>query len=328
MATIGTAVNIADLTKQLDPDGKIADIGELLAQNSPVVKSMPMVEGNLITGNRSSVRTGLPTIYWKIINKPTPSSKSKTAQADDACGTMEAWGKVDVKLAELAPDLPKFRFNESQAFIEAMSQEGEQTLFYGNSSLNPEEFTGLSPRYSSLSAANAENIIDAAGTSSDNSSIWLVGWSPRTVFGIYPKGSKAGLTHEDKGKVVETSSDGELEVYKDKFNWNLGLCVKDWQYAVRIANIDISNLKAKSSAADLIELMIRATKKVRNLQACNPVFYMNRTVEACLDIQRRDDIITGAGLRYDVVDGLPVASFRGIRVEITDALLENEARVV
>jgi hypothetical protein len=212
-----------------------------------------------------------------------------------------------------------------------MNIEMAATLFYGNTSTAPEEFLGLAPRYSSLSAANAQNIISGAGGGSDNSSVWLIVWGDQTCHMIFPKGSKAGLIHEDLGlETVESTAgigNARLRAYRDHFQWKCGLALRDWRYAVRIPNIDISNLVAKSSAADLIELMIKAIHRVPNVRMGKAAFYMNRTCLQMLDIQRRDDIITGAGLRYDNVDGVLVPSFRGIPIRVCDALVENEAVV-
>ena len=46
-----------------------------------------------------------------------------------------------------------------------------------------------------------------------------------------------------------------------------------------------------------------------------------------LDIQKRDDVISGGGLSYDKVDGEYVLSFRGIPIRKVDALLETEATI-
>jgi hypothetical protein len=221
--------------------------------------------------------------------------------------------------------------SEAGAFVEAMSQEMASTVFYGNSGLAPEEFTGLAIRYSATSAANGQNIITGSGAGADNSSIWLVCWGQQTVHGIFPKGSKAGLQHEDLGLVtVETSSGiagSRMRAYQDHWQWKCGVALKDWRFAVRIPNIDISNLVAKSSAADLIELMIKAIHRIPNLQMGKAAFYMNRSCFQMLDIQRRDDVISGGGLSYENVDGKQLASFRGLPVRVCDALIETEAVV-
>lgn len=330
MATLNASlVSLADWAKRLDPDGKIAAIGELLSQQNELLTDMPFIEGNLPTGHRTTVRTGLPTPTWRLLNKGVAAGKSTTAQIDEQCGMLEARGQVDKALAELNGNTGEFRMSEANAHLEGMNQEMASTLFYGNSGTAPEEFTGLAPRYSDLSGpANAQNIVTGSGGGSDNSSIWLVCWGPLTVHGIFPKGSKAGLSHEDLGLQDAFDADNNrYRAYMDRWEWKCGIALRDWRYVVRIPNIDISNLVAKSSAADLVELMIKAIHRIPNLKMGKPAFYMNRTCFQMLDIQRRDDVITGGGLRYENVDGAMTPTFRGIPIRKCDALVENEAAV-
>jgi hypothetical protein len=331
MAVLGSNVaTLADIAKRMDPDGKIPSIVELLSQTNEMLEDMLWKEGNLPTGERTTVRTGLPTVAWRLLNQGVQPSKSTTAQIDEACGMLEAWCEVDVALAALNGNTAAFRLSEGMAFIEAMNQEMQSTLIYGNSSTAPEEFNGLAVRYSSLSAANGQNIVSGSGAGSDNSSIYLISWGANTIHGIYPKGSKAGLDHADHGEqTIETSAGiggTRLRAYQDQWTWKCGIALRDWRHVVRIANIDISNLVAKSSAADLTELMIKAIHRLPNRMG-KPVFYMNRTVFQMLDIQRRDDVLAGGGLTYADVDGKMVPMFRGIPVKIVDALLETEATV-
>ncbi len=333
MATINDSVlTLSDWAKRQDPNSKVATVIELLSQNNEILTDMPFMEGNLPTGHRTTVRSGLPAVAWRLLNNGTQPTKSSTIQIDEAIGMLEAWSEVDKDLAELNGDVGKFRLSEAMAFIEAMNQEMASTLFYGNSGVSPEEFTGFAVRYSLLSANNGKNIIDAGGTGSDNSSVWLVNWGANTVFGIFPKGSKVGLLHEDFGlETVETTAGiggTRMRAYRERWQWKNGIALRDWRYVARIANIDISNLVAKSSAADLIEEMIKAIHVIPNLRSGTPVFYMNRTVFQMLDIQRRDDVISGGGLVYKDVDGHAIPTFRGIPVRVVDALTETEARVV
>jgi hypothetical protein len=333
MATIGANVpTLLDHAKRLDPDGKVARIAELLSENNEIMNDIPFVEGNLPTGHVGTVRTGLPTVYWRLLNQGIQPSKSTTAQITEACGILEARSHVDIDLASLNGEQGAFRLSEASAFIESMTQEFVQTLFYGSAS-SPEEFIGLSNRLSSSSSGNsADNVLDAGGTDSDNSSIWLIGWSKDTCFGIYPKGSKAGLSHEDLGKqLIHTGTNGvdvaTMHAYVDKWQMKAGLFLKDWRYVCRIANVDISNLVAETSAADLTKLMIKAIHRIPNPNKVKLCFYANRSVIQMLDIQRRDNVQDGGGLTYGDEQGQPVLRFRGIPVRLCDQLTEAESSI-
>ena len=332
MATLGTYVlTLADWAKRLDPDGKVPAIVELLEQTNEILQDMLFKEGNLPTGERCTIRTGLPTAAWRLINQGIQPSKSHTAQVDEATGILEAWSEVDKVLAELNGNTASFRLSEAVAFIEAMNQEMASTLFYGNSSTAPEEFNGLAVRYSSLSAANAQNIVSGGGSGSDNSSIWLICWGANTVHGVFPKGSKAGLEHNDLGEqTIETSSGiagTRMRAYQDQWIWKCGVVLKDWRYAVRIPNIDISNLTGESSAADLRKLMVKAIHRIPNIRAGRAAFYVNRTVAEFLDIQATQAVSAGGGTTPQNLDGQIIQSFRGIPIRTCDALLETEAAV-
>jgi hypothetical protein len=331
--TIGATVQtLADWGKKLDPDGKVPDIIEMLEQTNEMLPDMLWQQGNLPTGHRATIRTGLPAVYWRIINQPVPTSKSTTAQVDENTAMMEAWSEVDVELANLNGNTAAFRLSEAQAFIEAMNQEMQQTLLYGNAGLAPEEFTGLSTRYSSLSAANGDNIVNGGGVGSDNTSIWLIVWGANTVSGLFPKGSKAGLDHQDHGEQTIAGSTGvggtRMRVFQDQWTWKVGLLVKDWRYAVRVANLDVSLIRGDdASSPHLVKNLIKAVHKIPALGMGRAAIYMNRTVFQYLDIQRLNNVSAGGGLTYENVDGKILPTFRGIPIRRVDQILNTEAAV-
>ncbi len=331
-ALTATVLTLADWAKRLDPNGSVPVIVELLNQTNEILLDMRWREGNLPTGHRITVRTGLPSVAWRLLNQGIVPSKSTTAQIDEQAGMLEAWSEVDVDLALLNGNINAFRLSEARAFLEAMNQEMASTLFYGNGGLDPEEFTGLSPRYSSLSAGNAVNILSGGGSGSDNSSVWLVVWGENTVMGIFPKGSKAGLVHNDFGEVtVETTAGvggSRMRALQERFQWKAGVAVKDWRFAVRIANIDISDLVANSgSEANLLQLMAKAVHRIPQMGLGSPSFYANRTVHEFLDIQTLAKVSTGGGVSYENVQGKRIMTFRGIPIRTVDSLIETEATV-
>jgi hypothetical protein len=321
---------LLDVSKRLDPDGKIDTIVELLNQTNEVLTDMSWVEGNLPTGNKTTVRTGLPTPTWRKLYGGVQPGKSTTAQVTDSCGMLEAYAEVDKALADLNGNTAAFRLSEDAAHIESISQEHASTLFYGNEGTEPEAFTGLAPRYNSLSAQNADNIIDAfSGSGGDLTSIWLCVWGPQTGFGIYPKGSQAGLQMSDKGQVTIENVDGaggRMEGYRTHYRWDAGLTIRDWRYFVRIANIDISELGTIANTKNLINWMVQASERIPSFGKGRAVFYMNRTLREKLRLGILERV--SSNLTWETVSGKRVMTFDDIPVRRTDALINTETRVV
>jgi hypothetical protein len=337
MATNSTKhPTLLDLANRTDPNGNIAAIVDILNENSGILDDMVWVEGNLPTGHKTTIRSGLPTPTWRKLYGGVQPTKSRTTQITDTTGMLEAYAEVDKALADLNGNTAEFRLSEEKPHIEGMHQEMTETLFYGNETTEPEAFTGFAPRFNSLSAENADNIIDAGGTGSDNASIWLVGWSEETCHGIVPKGSTAGLKQEDKGQVTIENADGNggrMEAYRTWYRWDAGLCVRDWRYVVRICNIDksllsvIFNAGTFATGAHLPNLMFQAMELIPNLSMVRPVFYASRDIITTIR-QQTAAATQGSTLTTEMVGGKLVQSFHGIPITRVDALAGDETRVV
>ena len=333
MATLSVRnPTLLDLAKASDPDGKIATIVEILNETNEILADMSWVEGNLPTGHRTTIRSGLPAPTWRKLYGGVQPNKATNVQVTDNTGMLEAYAEIDKALADLNGNTAAFRFSEDRAHIEGMNQEMADTLFFGNEDTEPGAFTGLAPRFNSLSAENADNIIDAGGTGTDNGSIWLVIWGPNTCHGIVPKGSTAGLQMTDKGQVtLEDASDGSntgrMEAYRTHYRWDAGLTVRDWRFIVRIANIDRSDRTADaSSGPDLPDLMFQAVDLVPNMSMGRAVFYMDRNMRGFL--RRQIPNATGLStLTMENVGGVILNAFQGIPVRRVDALSADEARI-
>jgi hypothetical protein len=322
---------LLDHAKQFGPDGNIADYVEALSQENEIVADLPYIEANKGGSHQYTVEVGLPAVYWKMLGAGVLASKGQFAQIEDTCAMLESWSIVEKELAILGGNAARYRLNKARQHLSSMGIEVAQTLFYG-SAASPEEFIGLSPRYSSLSAVNAENIINAGGTGSDNCSIWLLGMGEGKIHGTYAKGTKAGIDRQDHGEQIEQNFGGvtgaQAVVYKEQFKFKTGLAVADWRYGARLCNIDVSNLVGKTSAADLLEGMIKMIYRIpNNGNGSRLKFYMNRTCQEFLDLQARDVVIAGGGINYENVAGKRVMSFRGIPIGRCDALVETEAAV-
>lgn len=320
---------LLDVAKRLDPDGKIASIVEILNATNPVLEDLTYVEGNLPTGHRTTVRTGLPSPTWRKLYGGVQPTKSTTVQVTDSAGMLEAYAEVDKALADLNGNTAAFRLSEDSAHIEGIGQQMAQTLFYGNEGTQPEAFTGLAPRYNSLSAQNGDNIIDAGGNDTDLTSIWLCVWGNQTGHGIYPKGSIGGLQMTDKGQVTIENVDGNggrMEGYRTHYRMDAGLTIRDWRYFVRIANIDVSSLNTLANTKDIISWMIQASERIPELGKGRAAFYMNRRLREKLRLGILEKVSTN--LTFETVAGERVLTFDDIPVRRTDALINTESRVV
>lgn len=346
LATIGgTALTYADWAKRIDEDGKIAVIINLLSQTNELLDDLMVVEGNLPTGHKTTVRTGLPSATWRLLNYGVAKTKSTTAQITDNCGMLECYSEVDKDLADLNGNSAEFRLSEDMAFLEGMNQQMASAFMYSNSLATPAQIMGFAPRYNATATATAQtaaNLIDAGGTGSTNTSIWVATWGANYVHGIFPKGKISGLQHRDLGEWPLSDANGNLyQGYRTHFKWDTGLTVRDWRYVVRIANIDVSLLSG-GSAANLINALIRAVHRLPTTpsrvsteqksdapnmpEVGRTAIYCNRIIRTYLDIQALNK--TNVLLRFDEWDGKPVTTFRGIPVRTTDAILSNEARIV
>jgi len=332
MATLAdTHPTLLDLAKRTDPDGRIASIVEILNQTNEVLMDMTWQEGNLVTGHRTTIRTGLPTPTWRKMYGGVQPTKSRTAQVTDNTGMLEAYAEVDKALADLNGNTAEFRLSEDRPHIEGMSQELAQTLFYGNEGSEPEAFTGLTPRFNLTTASNGENIILGGGSGTDNASIWLCVWGPSTGFGIVPKGSTAGLQMEDKGQVTIENVDGaggRMEAYRSHYRHDAGLTIRDWRYFVRIANIDRSELLATAATgAHLPNLMFQAIDRIPSLNSGRAAFYMDRGILTKLR-QQSAYLVKDSTLTVDQLGGILTTAFHGIPIRRSDVLSSDEALVV
>ena len=331
MATLSsTNPTLADVAARLGPDGKIdPNIVEMLSETNEILDDMTFIEANGFTEHKTTIRSGLPSGTWRKLNYGVQPEKSRTVPIKDSLGMLETYAEVDKALADLNGNSATWRLSEDRAFIEGLNQTQASTLFYGDSSLDPEKYTGLTPRYSSLSAENGINIVDAGGTGSDNASIWLIVWGPNTCHGIYPKGSPAGLQSRDLGEdTLIDAAGGRYQGYRTHYKWDNGLTLRDWRYVVRIANIDVSDLtKNAASGGDLIDLLTQAIELIPNLGMGRPVFYMPRKLRSFLRRQIANKV-AAATLTMEEVAGKKVVAVDGIPVRRTDALLLTEARVV
>lgn len=343
--TGGLMLSQADLIKRLDPQGNLADIAEVLNETNEVVSDVVFKEGNLPTGDQQTVRIGLPEVYWRQLGRGVPISKSEVAHVTETCAMMSAQSRLDVETAKLNGLTAQFRASEEKPFIEAMGQAFAKELFYGDRKNAQEGFSGLAVRYSSLNTAvdkSAKNVINCGATASSKkrSSIYIVGWGDN-IYCPYPKGSTVGLESKDLGEqLVDDEYGNKYLAYVNMYNWNVGLMVRDWRYAVRLCNIDVDQLIAGKGIgagdiqqADTMNLILQlkmALTKIPKTGKANVAIYMNSDVFNGLNILA--ERMNSPVIKYDTKSnefGVQNAwtSFMGVPLKQCDEISNTETLV-
>lgn len=339
-ALTATKPNFLDMMKTMDPSGNLTPVAEILAATNEVLDDMVWQEGNLTTGHMHSVRTGLPSVTWGQLYKGVLPSKATSAQVTDTTGFIEALSHADKRMVDMHSDPMGYRAQYDRPFVESMSQEFARVLFKGTAA-DTDKFIGLDARFNSTTAGNGQNIViptNAGGEDTDITSIWLIGWSDRTVFGIVPRNSKMGLQQQDIG--VQWVEDGittgaKYPAYETYFRWDCGLAVPDWRYVVRGANIDIGELT--DDAATGVNLPALMSDMIERLPSdafgtTRLAFYANRQVIGKLRKQMMNKLVNSTLTLEMVGPAGPLSPrrklhFDSIPVNRVDTLVADETVV-
>jgi hypothetical protein len=347
MATLTPGLfTYAEWAERMDPDGKSSLLINLLSQNNTIIEDCMAVECQSGNAYEFTQVVKLPTPSRRVYNQGVAATMAAVAKQVQTCSEYGDWSVFDSSLARLGGNLGDLRFQEDALHMEGMSQLVASDLFYANRAVDPTQFTGFANIYNTVNPATsniAKNLIDCGGTGSTNSSIWLIGWGPRQIHCIFPKGIPAGMQHRDFGELPKTDGNGnEFPAWRTWMQWNIGLAIEDWRYAVRSCNIDYTTF-GTGAAANLIAILTAMVYKPpvmpagvapiqtsddpgRVMMATRSVFYVNRTVFAQLDLQAQNK--TNVLLKMDEWDGHAVLTFRGIPIRCVDALSVAESRVV
>lgn len=324
-------VSLLDIVKLQDPNGNIMDPAEVLNETNDFIEDLHWQPSNAGLGNIIAMRSSLPTVAYTKMNAGVSGTKTTTVQRQDTIGVLSATNEIDVRSKYLAKgDIQSYRRKSDLAYVEAMGQKKTYTFFYGDERVDALSFTGLAARYASLSGETASYIVDAGGTSTDNTSIWVVDHGEGMVYGIYPEGTAAGLQAEDKGQQrVLDGSNNPYWAWCSWYEWAAGLVVEDYRHCVRIANIDVSDLSTAGesgySGANLISMLVKAVNKMPAKTRGRRCIYANQTVLTALDLLVMNK--SNLALGYSEWEGKRTLMFRDCAIRRVDQIVSTESRI-
>lgn len=292
MAKTAQYPTLADVASRTDVNGEIAPIAEVLSLNNAILKHITWRECNMTEGYKHSIRTGIPEPTWRGLYEGVQPSKSTTASVVDICSNLEDYAEVDCDLADLNGNTYAFRLSEEKAHIQGMGNTVAAALYYGDNDKDVRKFTGLAPRYSTLKAStpSSKNVINAlkditySDTPDGYTSIYLVNFDE--FFGLYPKGSKYGLQHKDKGIETVKAPDGkgDMEAYRDHYKWQAGAALNDWRACARLCNIPMKDGVVDLESDVLIRKLIQLKNRIPAHLRRHQVMLMPQELQTALEI--------------------------------------------
>lgn len=333
MGVLGTeALTMSDYRKRMNPDGSVDFIIEALERANPIMNHVKWIQGNLPTGNKTTLRTSIPRPSIRRINQGIVSHKSTTKQVQDTCMMLEDRSEVDVKLLRLQPNGEAFRRSEDAAFVMGFGDAVSDMLFYGDTQENPDTFNGLSIRYNVIGGDKhtAGHQVVAGGTpgTDTNTSAFFVGWGTKATVGIYPKHSQMGLMQKDLGEQDALDDQGHpYRALVTLFDMDCGLAVQDIEANALVRNIntkELDKMDAKKKL-ELIEKFVRAKNRIRNLQNRDKDvhLYVSPALYDFFEIYLIDKTNVHV-TRQELMGAMPQLYFSGIPIEKSDSILETE----
>lgn len=320
-------MTFAEVVKLLAPDkSSILNVADVLSEENPIVDHATWVESNDLWSHREARQLSEPTPTWRKVNSGVGIGAGRTIPVTSTIGLCEIYSEIDVEIINSFGDKKKqARITAIRPFLKGMKKELVATMLYGSTATTPEEFNGFMTFMGSL--ATTTNVLNAGGSGSDVTSILIVMWGLDQVFMVYPKGTPAGIKHEDLGIATVSSSTtaianaAQYQAYRDHFVMRAGLMVKDDRCIGRIANIEVTGAVNIFDEDDLITVLNRMPSGAKWI-------YANGEVITQMQIAAKDkNNINYTLAGGDGLSGGAIVNFNTYPVFKLDQLLKTETAI-
>lgn len=339
MPIIGnTFITMRDLAAGLKANGMLDhEIVELLAEQNDILDDIPFVEANAGPNNKTTIRTGLPSVSWMAAYQGVQASKGSKQQLINTSGQMSTKIEIDADLFDSDPNKAMVLQDEIKAHLQALGNEAAEAFFYGRLKDDARKFNGFGNFYSKFGSASFDSkltshyVFNGAKASNPSTaayrSIWMVNWGNMSMRGFYPQGSKGGISKGEFKKVdVTTTDEATYEAYRQYFRWNLGLDIRDFRYAGRLCNLELDKMLETSGQPSYIELIDQLEARVMSSNDTRRVWYMDKLVWEKLQTLFGRATRTNA-ITFATVDQRLQRKLFGCPVRLCEALGTNEEAV-
>ena len=315
-----TGLTLQEVAHRHDPNGEMTTIIDALRENNGVLDDAVWQEANDTFSNKATRWALEPSGAWRMLGGGVTGERGETVEVKDVIGMLDSIAKNDVEYIHSFRNPVQARNDEAMAFVRGMGKTMAYAMFYANTSVDPEKFTGLAPRMDAL--VTGGNVINEGGSGGDTTSIYVVNWGKDTAHMLYPRNSKAGIDHKDMGiQLVDgIASSGDLRAYVDYFSWKAGLTVKDPRSIGRLANIEVTGATNIFDEDNLITLLNRMTT------GPGTRIYCTQAILTQMEIRLKDK----GNMHYTLADGIAPGfdmMFKKFPVRKVDQISETETAV-
>lgn len=341
MATKGSRYyTMRDLLAGRTPNGFVdKDVVEMMAQENPVLQDVLWKECNKGREDFVTIRTGMPDAVTRAYYEGFKGSKSSKKQVTNSCCTVTTGLEFDWRMYQEDKDKVAFLTDEQRAHASTLGDKVASLLFYGSTESDARGINGFARTFGEYGLASGSGMMtddkkaafyclnggDSASAQMKRS-LFLVGWGPRSVHGIYPEGTSSGIQIGQLVNQYQSDGDGgNVMMGLQEMNWNAGLNIRDFRYCGRIANINIATDPTSSGATDVTKLVRKLVTRVKS-NGVRQRMYMSRLLFEHIADQFAK-LTNANAVRYADLEQKKDASLMGIPVSFCDALNADEDAV-
>lgn len=338
---LGAYLTISEILRREDPDGRLAEIVDVLSQENHILDYITWIQCNNGTYHEDTRAVSEPSGAERSYDEGIAAEAGATQKVTEPTCMLNGLSEVDVKKARNAPEGESaFRLQEDAFFLKGMTKTLVSRLFDGSRATDSRRINGINNRsdYNTLSSSYVfDNADGNASATANKTSVYFIQFGGKKVNLLYPRGGSAAegespIKLEDYGKSIidqsGTSQTKKYPAYQTWFDLDFGFFVHDPRCIKRVVNISTSNIDGVDDFAWHEDPMIDAYHQLEyGGEGC--VILCNRTVlaQAHKRANEKGNAFFTVQTEGDGPFAHPVVRFEGIPMMRTDQIGNDGAEI-
>lgn len=333
---LGTNLTLAEIIRRETPEGKLAELVDVISQTNKVWLDATWIECNNGTYHEDTQTVSEPSGSWRAYDEGVTKEAGVTQKVTEPTGMLDGLSEVDAAKIRHAPggDLA-MRLMEDGFFLRGISKTACAALFSGNRATDGRSITGINNRsdYNDLDSNYVyDNAGGSASSTSNKTSIYCFQWGAKMVNLTYPRndpntGNMYGIKMEDFGKSIITDANASTRKYPAWQTWfecHFGIFIHDPRCVKRDVNISTTNIDEVDDFSFSEDPLIDMTVDLE-YDGAGAVFYCNRTIFK--QAWKRAETKPNVWQQTKDPFGNPIVEFHGIPMRRVDQITDTQAYV-